>query len=106
MPGVSKVEYYGETLIDLTNDTVTAENLDEGVTAHDATGEQITGKRAVVNPSDYVKKSGDTMEGVLKAQNNTQYTVPQVRNVIHLPEGSDMPTLGLGDECWFYEVVD
>ena len=42
--GRNKVEYCGETLIDLTNDTVTPETLLEGVTAHDASGELIVGK--------------------------------------------------------------
>lgn len=32
-----------ETLIDLTNDSVTPETLAEGVTAHNATGELIRG---------------------------------------------------------------
>ena len=41
--GVNKVEFGGETLIDLTNDSVTPETLAEGVTAHDASGEQIVG---------------------------------------------------------------
>lgn len=41
--GVNQVIYGGNTLIDLTNDTVTAETLAEGVTAHDASGEQIIG---------------------------------------------------------------
>lgn len=42
--GVSKVNLSnGETLIDLTSDTVTPETLAEGTTAHDASGEQITG---------------------------------------------------------------
>lgn len=40
---VNKVEYGGETLIDLTEDTVTPETLAEGITAHDASGEQIVG---------------------------------------------------------------
>lgn len=48
--GVSKVvfgtENGAETLIDLTSDTVTAETLAEGVTAHDASGEEITGTMA------------------------------------------------------------
>lgn len=43
MPGVNKVEYYGETLIDLTEDSVTPETLAEGATAHDAAGNLITG---------------------------------------------------------------
>lgn len=43
---VKRVFYAGETLIDLSGDTVTPETLDEGITAHDKTGEPITGKRA------------------------------------------------------------
>ncbi len=40
---VSKVVYGGETLMDLTSDTVTPETLLEGVTAHDASGAAIVG---------------------------------------------------------------
>lgn len=43
-PYVNKVDYNNETLIDLTNDTVTEDTLPLGVTAHDATGKPITGK--------------------------------------------------------------
>ena len=39
----NKVVYAGNTLIDLTGDTVTADKLVEGLTAHDAKGEQIIG---------------------------------------------------------------
>ena len=40
---ISKVTYAGNTLIDLTGDTVTPENLLSGATAHAANGEKITG---------------------------------------------------------------
>lgn len=40
---INKVIYNGEILIDLTGDTVTAGSLKKGVTAHDKTGEIITG---------------------------------------------------------------
>lgn len=39
----NKIVYNGSTLIDLTGDTVTASNLAQGVTAHDASGAPITG---------------------------------------------------------------
>lgn len=39
----SKVVFYGETLIDLTGDTVSAAKLLKGATAHDKSGEPITG---------------------------------------------------------------
>lgn len=40
---VNKVVYGGETLIDLTADTITAADLASGVTAHDKSGAPITG---------------------------------------------------------------
>lgn len=43
MGDVSKIIYGDRTLIDLTSDTVTAEHLEEGYTAHGADGELITG---------------------------------------------------------------
>ena len=39
----SKIVYYGETLLDLTGDTVTAADLKSGITAHDKKGAEITG---------------------------------------------------------------
>nr|DAD58048.1 MAG TPA: hypothetical protein [Caudoviricetes sp.] len=49
--GVSKVVYDGSTLIDLTGDSVTADMLEKGATAHNAAGEQIVGTLEV---SDFV----------------------------------------------------
>lgn len=43
---VNKVVFDGETIIDLTEDTVTEETLAEGVTAHNAAGEAIVGTYA------------------------------------------------------------
>lgn len=47
--GVSKVVYDGETLVDLTGDSVTLETLAYGVTAHNAAGEQIVGTKRSTN---------------------------------------------------------
>lgn len=41
--GINRVEYGGNILIDLTSDSVTPETLVEGVTAHNRSGEKITG---------------------------------------------------------------
>ena len=38
-----KVTYYGQTLIDLTGDTVKPETLLKGTTAHNANGDPIVG---------------------------------------------------------------
>jgi len=51
---VNKVIYGGNTVIDLTGDTVTAESLVEGVIAHDKSGKSVTG----TNP--YEKTATDT----------------------------------------------
>lgn len=57
----------GEVLIDLTSDTVTASNLLAGETAHNRSGEPVTG---TVNLNNYVLKSGDTMTGPLNLTNS------------------------------------
>ena len=43
MPEVNRVEYFNKTIIDLTKDTVTPEDLVSGVTAHASDGTVITG---------------------------------------------------------------
>ena len=42
-PYVNKVVFGSATLVDLTSDTVTADKLMQGYTAHDRTGALITG---------------------------------------------------------------
>lgn len=56
--GVSKVVYGNRSLIDLTADTVSAEDLASGVTAHGADGELITGTNT---------KDSDTTDGTATA---------------------------------------
>lgn len=63
---VNKVVYNNKTLIDLTNDTVTTNNLVEGVIAHDKSGTQINGTLVVrtiytgsETPSNSVGTDGD-----------------------------------------------
>ena len=56
---INKVEYGGNTLIDLTSDSVTPENLISGVTAHDASGKKITG---TFDPNKYLEKTGDASD--------------------------------------------
>lgn len=46
---INKVEYNGNTLIDLTNDSVTPETLAKGVTAHDKSGTVIVGTMEDLN---------------------------------------------------------
>lgn len=63
---VNKVNFGNTTLIDISNDTVTANTLLSGATAHDNSGTQITGAVTVVtyytgssNPSSSTGSNGD-----------------------------------------------
>lgn len=63
---ISKIDYFDETLIDLTSDTVTADALTKGVTAHDKSGVQIAGTLTFATvytgsavPDDNVGEDGD-----------------------------------------------
>ena len=49
---VNKVVINDDVVLDLTGDTVTPSDLREGVTAHDASGTQITGKRTATSGTD------------------------------------------------------
>lgn len=57
---VNKVEINGETKLDLTQDTVTPENLLSGATAHNAAGERISGAVAVAEASTTTPKAPGT----------------------------------------------
>ena len=70
---VNKVEVNGETKLDLTQDTVTPENLLSGATAHNAAGEQISGAVAPVRydvaqdlTSDQKKQARDNIGAAAK----------------------------------------
>ena len=45
-----------QVLIDLTSDSVTPQTLDEGVTAHDASGKKVVGARSTSNVL-YIKQT-------------------------------------------------
>ena len=47
----NKVEYFGKVLIDLTEDSITPDKLLAGETAHDKTGNIITG---TMQPLDFI----------------------------------------------------
>lgn len=61
---INKVVYNTETLIDLTNDTVTPRTLAEGATAHDASGNVVEGEM----PIDTVRYGVQTLTEAQKAQ--------------------------------------
>lgn len=63
---ISKISYFNETLIDLTSDTVTADALTKGTTAHNKSGDSITGTLEFItyysgsdDPSSTLGENGD-----------------------------------------------
>lgn len=52
-----------------------------------------------------VDRSGDTMNGVLKAQSNISYTTAQVRNIILSPTDADVSLMQNG-EIWIKYVQE
>lgn len=70
----NKVIYGGNTLIDLTEDTIVPEKLAYGLTAHDASGQLITGtlKTIPMDPIEYDYNIGYITNGAWVYENPTQ----------------------------------
>ncbi len=72
---ISKVVYGGKTLIDLTADTVTADKILKGVTAHDKSGAIITGACTYnADTSDATAASAEILSGKTAYVNKVKIT--------------------------------
>ena len=74
----NKIVLKGQTLIDLTSDTVSAGKLAKGVTAHDKTGVQITGTMESGGSSEKYGATLDTFLGDVDARGVLQLPTGQV----------------------------
>lgn len=85
--------------VDNTSDTDKPVSTAQATAIADAkkagTDAQITANAALSN-------SGGTMTGVLTAQNNTSYTTKQVRNILLVAEGDELPASSNGDIILVY----
>ena len=61
-PYVNKVVYGNTTVLDLTNDTVTANDVKSGVTFHDATGASQTGQYSPPTPTSITPDDGTPVQ--------------------------------------------
>lgn len=72
---VNKVVYGTTVLVDLTGDTVTADKLLKGATAHDASGEPVTGEmEPSIDTSDATATASDIAAGVTAYVNGEKIT--------------------------------
>lgn len=70
---VNKVEYAGKVLLDLTEDTVTEDQLLEDAVAHDKTGKQIVG--ALINLAEDTVAPENLLAGVTAHDSSGQRIV-------------------------------
>ena len=85
--GISKVVFDGDTLIDLTNDTVTDMTLLNGVTAHNANGDPIVGEMflGALAKLDFINYQSDYLVnkpvlGSLASKNSIDYNSNYITN--------------------------
>ncbi len=100
----NKIIYGNETLIDLTGDTVSSDNLLSGATAHDRSGEQIQGSVVIptVNNGTLTIKQNGSTKGTFTA-NQAGNTEVKLTDTTYesLPEsngGNDVSLVKTGDK--------
>ncbi len=90
---VNKVVFGGETLIDLTGDTVTADKLLSGVKAHDKSGAVITGACAYnADTSDATAGTAEILKGKTAYVTGSKVTGTMPNNQAVTGEISDLKT--------------
>lgn len=92
---VNKVEVNGETVLDLSQDSVTPEQLAQGATAHNAAGEQITG--AYTAPVTSV--NGQTGDVEVKAVLYEQQSLTETQ------QGRARSNIGAAQKAWLTEFT-
>ena len=99
--GVSKVNLSsGETLIDLTNDSVTPETLAEGVTAHDESGNLIVGIMRRAEDLNDVLTEQETLIAELKEVLQGKASAPPAETMVGLWELNEELNITLEGEYY------
>lgn len=104
---VNKVEYGDTVLLDLTGDTVSSDTLLEGATAHNASGEVITG--AVNLNNYYTKEETDNLIPDVSGYATTGYVNQQIGAIDFSPYATkaEIPdTTGLATETFVNAAVE
>ena len=101
---ISKVEYFGKVLIDLTGDSVTPETLGKGVTAHDKTGAPIVGTMESGGGAPVEEKDVNfyDYDGTLLYS----YTIEEAQALTELPQLPDRSNEGLTCQRWNWTLSE
>lgn len=97
---VNKIIYNGETLVDLTSDTVTADDLAAGVTATGADGKPLVGLLpkvtidAELSPFSTNPVQNKTITAALSNLNIDIATNDEIDNALNVAGSGDLPTTG------------
>lgn len=107
---INKVQYGTDTLIDLTNDTVTPEKILLGYTAHDKAGEIITGVAAgeitIVHTLEEFNSNYDAPDGFILSYNNATDGIKYVTNTVTTAQGVFEETSeALEASAWYFEAA-
>lgn len=94
---VNKVDLNGETVLDLTDDTVMPEMLDAGATAHNAAGERIVGTGVRINTVN--GEAPDDSGNVKIAAANVPYTPGSTSTVKSVLDGKQTATQSLTNQA-------
>lgn len=119
---VNKVQYFGDTLIDLTSDTVTSDTLLQGYTAHDKSGQIITGSigdatqstSGLMSASDKEKLDGIASGAEVNVQSNWTQTTTTADDFIKnkptklsdFTNDLNIPTYGLSIDGHTVSIVE
>lgn len=100
----------GETIIDLTGDTVTADKMVSGVTAHDNSGKQITGTYVPLDTSDATATENDIARGATAYVNGKKVTgtldqYQEIENTAYWLQQGNGGTLGKNENGMYVEYT-
>lgn len=96
---VNKVEYAGKVLLDLTEDTVTADMVESGVKAHDKTGALITGSIPVNDMLTYAAISESDLDYIKTHTSYGELCVVTINSNIYPKNEEKMILKGQEQRC-------
>lgn len=107
---INKIVYGQETLLDLTDDTVTADKILSGYVAHDNAGNQIVGTAAIqlghVTTLEEFEEVYDSEDGFLLSYDNATTGTQYITNTVTVNKGIFVETsVQSGASRWYFELV-